>query len=95
VPADTALVVEVAYTSLREDREGTVRFARAGIPVAWVVDVVGRAVEVYSDPGGPSDPPGYRKKDVYSEGDEVPVVVGGREVGRLPVGEMLPRAGRA
>jgi Uma2 family endonuclease len=50
-PENALLVIEVAYSSLRYDRnaKGPV-YARWGIPEYWIVDVEGRAVEVYTDP---------------------------------------------
>ncbi|WP_158502151.1 Uma2 family endonuclease [Vitiosangium sp. GDMCC 1.1324] len=50
-PRFALLVVEVADDSLRRDRllKGRI-YARARVPEYWVVDVTGRAVEVYSDP---------------------------------------------
>jgi Uma2 family endonuclease len=50
---DALLVVEVADTTLRYDR--TVKlplYAAAGIPEAWVIDVVGSRAFVYRDPDG-------------------------------------------
>ncbi|WP_224245887.1 Uma2 family endonuclease [Hyalangium gracile] len=50
-PSTALLVVEVAVDSLRVDRMLKGRlYARAGIPEYWVVDVAGRAVEVYIAP---------------------------------------------
>jgi len=47
-----ALVVEVADTSLERDR-GTKQqlYARAGIPVYWIVNLAARELEVYTEPG--------------------------------------------
>jgi Uma2 family endonuclease len=47
------LVVEVSYSSLRYDR-GIMRriYAEAGIPEYWIVNLVDRVVEVYSEPKG-------------------------------------------
>jgi Uma2 family endonuclease len=57
-PADVLLVVEVADTSLRYDRDVKVPlYARAGIPEVWLVDLNGATVTVYRDPG----PQGYRE----------------------------------
>lgn len=51
-PADVLLVVEVADTTLDYDREIKARrYARAGIPEYWLVDLTGEAIEVYSEPG--------------------------------------------
>lgn len=50
-PADVFLVIEVADTTLRSDRQmkGPL-YARAGIPEYWIVDVRRRQIEVYRDP---------------------------------------------
>jgi hypothetical protein len=47
---------------------------------------VDKQVEVYSDPG----PNGYQSRQVYLPGQEIPVVVGGVEVGRIAVASILP-----
>ena len=85
-PADVALVVEVADSSLREDRDGLRRYARAGLPAAWVVNLVDDVVEVYSAPEADR----YAARDDYRKGDAVPVVVDGREVGRAAVDDLIP-----
>ena len=49
--ADAALVVEVAEPSPVPDREAKLlRYAAAGVPEVWIVDLVGDAVEVYREP---------------------------------------------
>jgi Uma2 family endonuclease len=47
---DVAVVVEVAETSLDRDKRKRRIYARAGVPVYWIVDVSARRVEVYSQP---------------------------------------------
>ena len=89
-PADMALVVEVAHSSLRVDRVKLARYARAGIPVAWLVNLNNNTVEVHANPTGPTDPAQYRDVMVLSASDEVPVVIDGLEVGRLAVADLLP-----
>jgi Uma2 family endonuclease len=50
-PATAALVVEVADSSLRLDRQIKVEtYARARIPEYWIVNLVDRVVEVHRDP---------------------------------------------
>ena len=44
------LVVEVAQTSQRRDREKAAVYATAGVPEHWLVDVLGEAVTVHRDP---------------------------------------------
>ena len=55
-PADVLLLVEVADSSLRYDREVKLpRYARAGIPLVWLVDLTGSRLTVHCQPG----PHGY------------------------------------
>ena len=52
-PTDLLLVIEVAVSSLRFDRAVKLPiYARAGVPEVWIVDLVGRQVEVYRTPTG-------------------------------------------
>jgi Uma2 family endonuclease len=45
------LVVEVAETSYRYDRDVELRLhARAGVPEVWIVDLAHAAVEVFREP---------------------------------------------
>ena len=86
-PADVALVAEIADSSLAEDRKLAAEvYGPAGIPVVWIVNVRGREVEVYTDPG----PQGYRVSEIFAEGQSVPVVIDGQEVGRIAVEDILP-----
>jgi Putative restriction endonuclease len=86
-PADVGQVVEIADSSLAGDRKyATELYGPARIPVYWIVNLVNRQVEVYSDPG----PRGYRSTEVFKEEQSVPVVIGGREVDRIAVKDLLP-----
>ena len=50
-PTRPVLVVEVSYSRLRFDRtKKAAIYARAGIGDYWIVDIVGRALEVHRDP---------------------------------------------
>ncbi len=90
-PGDVALVVEVSDFSL--DRDWTLKkrlYAQAGIPVYWIVNLVDRRLEVFTDPSAATDPPDYRQHRVFAASEEVPLVVEGREVGRIAVAAVLP-----
>jgi Uma2 family endonuclease len=51
-PATALLVIEVAVTSLRTDTQVKPGlYAAAGVPEYWVVDVPGRRVERFTEPG--------------------------------------------
>lgn len=90
--ADTFVVIEVSDSSLGYDCGDKLRvYARAGIPVYWVVNVVDRQVEVFSDPVTPTTGvPHYRTSTIYSPGDTVPVVVRGQPVAAVAVADFMP-----
>lgn len=89
-PADTALVIEVSASSLLRDRTDKARiYARADIPVYWVVNVVDKVIEVSTQPSGPTQSPAYGKRDDYSVGTVVPVVLDGQTIGTIAVADAM------
>lgn len=89
-PADTALVVEVADSSLADDRRKARIYARARIPVYWIVNLSQRCVEVYTSLRGAGQRAQYAKQTIYNKGDDVPVQIAGRRVSSIPVSDLLP-----
>jgi len=83
--ADVALVIEVADSSLADDRLGLRRYATAGIPVAWIVNLVDETVEVHTTPSGPT----YAHREVKGVDDALAVWLDGRECGRIAVADIL------
>jgi Uma2 family endonuclease len=78
------LAVEVSFSSPRIDRGIKAElYARAGVPTYWLVDVLGKAVEVRTDPG----PDGYRSCEIYGLGKAVPSPAAG--VADLDVSTLL------
>jgi Uma2 family endonuclease len=50
-PPDVLLVVEVADTTLKTDRQYKLPlYARAGVPEAWLINISGRRVELHAEP---------------------------------------------
>ncbi|MGH2400380.1 MAG: Uma2 family endonuclease [bacterium] len=50
-PSDVLLLIEVADTTTEYDRRVKVpRYARAGVPEVWVVDLPAHAIDVYDQP---------------------------------------------
>jgi Uma2 family endonuclease len=91
--AQTPLVAEVADTTLARDRGMKLRiYARAGIPVYWIVNLVDGCVEVRWQPSGPSKSPKYAELATYHPGDEIPVVIEGKQIGLIPVAAILGQA---
>jgi Uma2 family endonuclease len=89
--ADVGLLIEVADTSLlRDQRDKTRIYARAGIPVYWIINLVDRRFEVYTQPSGPTATPAYGAFQTFQPGDNVPLVLDGAAVGAVPVADLLP-----
>ncbi len=89
-PADTAIVIEVSASSLSRDRGDKARiYARAGIPVYWVVNVVDKQIEVFTLPSGPAEVPAFAKQEVFAAGTSVPVVLDGVTVGTIAVSDVM------
>jgi Uma2 family endonuclease len=89
-PAEVALVVEVAESSLARDRNVMGHlYAAAGIPVYWIVNLRGRSrlVEEYTRP---TRTRGYRSRYDYRPGQDLPLKIEGKEVGRIAVADLLP-----
>lgn len=89
-PSDLALVVEVAETSLRRDRAKRRLYARAGIAVYWIVNLVDSQLEVYTEPTGEGASPQYQQTDILRPEQQVSLVIDGQPVGDIPVGRLLP-----
>jgi Uma2 family endonuclease len=90
-PSRPVLVVEVSESSLALDREhkGGL-YARAGLGDYWIVNLPGRALEVYRDPeADPAAPFGwrYRSVTVLGRGASIaPLALPGR---RIPLADLL------
>ena len=85
-PAEVALLVEVADSSLAQDRRMAEIYGGAGIPVYWIVNLVNRQVEVYTDP----IPGGYATRTIFAPGQTIPVLIDGRPLGQVAVDDILP-----
>lgn len=81
------LVVEVSDRTLRQDRGIKRRvYAEAGIPVYWIVNLIDRTIEVYTEPTASA----YNTTIVYTPGQQIPVIVSGQSVGEIAVDDLLP-----
>jgi hypothetical protein len=54
------------------------------------VNLVDRRIEVYTTPSGPGAAPDYAERRDYGADEAEPVVVDGREVGRIPLSKVIP-----
>ena len=95
VAKDIGMLVEVSDTSLREDRGRKQRiYARARIPIYWIINLVEAQVEVYSDPKG-GRKPGYQTCQVYRINDTIPVILDSKQIGLVRVKDLMPDQGDA
>lgn len=89
-PSEIGLLVEVSDSTLQRDREVKLPiYARAGVPYYWIVNLPERQVEVYSMPTLEGK---YQERVDFKEDGVVAVMIGGQEVGRITVRELLPAA---
>lgn len=89
-PRETPLVIEVADSSLEFDETNKLRAnARAGFPIYWIVNLIDRRIQVYTNPTGPTEDPTYGHRQDFGLADAVAVVLDGREVGRIAVRELF------
>lgn len=90
-PQDVVLVVEVADATLRRDRGIKKRmYARAGIPVYWVINLVENVIEVYWAPASTTQQPDYRQQQIYQLADSLPLTIEGKLMGHLQVADLIP-----
>jgi Uma2 family endonuclease len=88
---DCGLVIEVADSSLRTDR--TLKadlYSAAGIPIYWIINVVDRQIEVYTDPDLTTPLPSYRTRTDYLPGQVIPFILDGQTIAQIPVADLLP-----
>ena len=87
-PEDVALVVEVAESTLADDRAMAVPYGGGGIPVFWIVNIPGRQLEVYANPAGGA----YPAPTILAEKESVDLRQPGvRLSAGSPVADLLPR----
>ena len=86
-PEDICLVVEVADSTVEYDRKVKAdRYAAAGIPEYWLVDLPGEAVDVFRQP----EDDGYAERVRHRSGDSLTISTL-PEVEAVPVGDIVSR----
>jgi len=83
IGAEVGLCIEVATSpdAVRIDRAGLFRYAHAGIPIACIVNIADRSIEVYSEPSGPTADPGYRRFETLRPGQTLLGEIGNATTG--------------
>jgi Uma2 family endonuclease len=90
--ADVGMLMEAAETSYALDRgKKWRRYASVRVPFYWIVNIPQRRIEVYGDPSGRGRSASYRQGTTFGDGETVPVILDGHEIGRLAVSDILPK----
>ncbi|MGO9599559.1 MAG: Uma2 family endonuclease [Isosphaeraceae bacterium] len=85
--ADVALVGEVSGTTLDRDRgEKRAAYARGGIPVYWIINLIDNQIEVYTDP---SPAYGYQTRVIYRPGEQLSIVVDAQARGMIVIPDLF------
>ena len=88
---DIALIIEVSDTTLQRDRTVKKRiYARAGISIYWIVNLVEEQVEVYSQPLVEVEQPDYSQRWDFGRSAVIPIIIEGIEIGAIAVDALLP-----
>jgi len=82
---DALLVVEIAQSSQADDRAKAGVYARAAVPVYWILDLPARRLEVRTEPNAPSGD--YEVTMILAEAQEVALPESDRT---LRIGDLLP-----
>lgn len=89
--ADTLLVVEVSDNSRKTDLTTKLRiYAQAGIPRYWVVNLLDRRIELYSQPDPAATPPTYNLRQPFGPDTSVPLSLPDITPASIPVADLLP-----
>lgn len=87
---DTALVIEVADTSLGSDREKRHLYARAGIREYWIINLVDSLIEVFRDPVGTGREADYASEQSFSRSESLTLSIPGEPSREILVAELVP-----
>jgi hypothetical protein len=89
VASEIGQVIEVSDSSLENDRTlKKLLYARARIPIYWIVNLLEKKIEVYTEPRA-GKLPTYKGRDDYGMEDNVPLLIAGKEIATFPVRELL------
>lgn len=89
-PADVGLIVEIVASNMRTDTGAKLEaYARALLPVYWVVNLNTRRIMACSEPRIEDGLGIYGQVTTYGQGDLIPLTLDGREIAQIPVEDLL------
>ena len=85
-PAEVAFLIEVSASTLDRDRDvkGPI-YARAGVAIYWIINLVDVRIEVYSNPTGGA----YGHRVDFTEPMTIPIVIAGKRICEVLVSDLL------
>lgn len=87
---DQGILIEAAESSYETGRGVKWNgYAAAGVVCYWIVDLTKRTIEVHTNPAGRGRTARYRELAAYGVDADVPVVVEGRERGKIAVKDIV------
>lgn len=76
-PSDVILLVEISDSTLERDKEIKLPiYAKAGVPVYWIVNLVDKKIECYSSPQEDY----YKHMEIFAPGDSIVLPVVEKEI---------------
>jgi len=82
---------EISEATLERDRTLKQRIhACAGISTYWIVNLIERQLEVYTNPINRSEEPTHKQRQDYGLTDQAGIIIGGTEGEPLAVQELFP-----
>jgi len=89
-PSDVLLIIEVADASVESDRDIKLpRYAAAGIPEVWLVNIPEKCIETYHTPMGEKENADYKFRTKYREGETLSPKAFGDV--KIDVADVLPK----
>lgn len=86
---EIAVVIEIAGTSLRQDKTLKNRiYSRAGIPSYWLINLQDLSIEFYSEPTGDAEPR-YQSHRVFTLGQSIPLIIAEQVVAQISVSDAI------
>jgi Uma2 family endonuclease len=87
---DLGLLVEVSDSTYAKDHGPKwEKYASCRVLTYWIVNIPERRIEVYSSPSGRGKAAQYRDRKDHGPDEEVPVIIDGREWGRIKVSDII------
>ncbi len=85
---ESLFVIEVAESSLPLDRKKAAYYAKAGVPEYWIINLLERQIEQYTQPDAEAQR--YLRTEIRREDELVSMIIAGETIGEWSVESLLP-----